>query len=173
MDLLEHSKDAYERELARRDELRRAMDLPLGVCVVIAGALFSLFRIFDWLCSSAWIIWCFGISWALCFIGLIGSVVYLVRSHIGYEYAYVPTSKEIVKYYENLFVYYANVKADGDVDQEVAGYLTGEYSNNAHHNALNNNSKSARLHAAHMCIVFSMIFLAISGAILLVSETVR
>lgn len=173
MDFLTYSKEAYIGELERRDALRRVISLLMGLSIVFAGGLFSLFKNFHWEPTSNWAPALFGISWVIGFIFLGVAVWYLIRSHIGYEYAYVPTPKEIREYHEKLTEYYASGAEEGCPDTDVEEYMAREYADNAHRNALNNNSKSSRLHRASLCLVGTLVFTGIAGLTLLLSEILR
>ena len=105
MDFLSYSKEAYINELDRRDSLRKALSLPMGFSVVFAGGLFSLFKNFNWEQTLTLASILFGFTWVIGFTLLVVAVCYLIRSHIGYEYAYVPTPKEIREYYDKLTEY--------------------------------------------------------------------
>lgn len=173
MDFLSYSKEAYISELERRDSLRRALSLPMGLSIVFAGGLFSLFKHFNWEPTLTWSETLFGISWIMGFTFLMVAVWYLIRSHIGYEYAYVPTPKEIWEYYDKLTEYYASGTEEGCPDTDVNDYMAREYADNAHHNALNNNSKSSRLHRASLCLLGTLVFTGVAGLILIISEIMR
>jgi len=173
MDIFQHSKDEYFCELDRRNELRKALSLPMGLSVIFAGGLFSVLKGFEWASVPICFALLFGISSLLTALSLGVGIYFLVRSHVGYEYAYVPTAKEVRKYYDDLVQYYGAEGNNDRAGEDVIEYLSQEYSENAHHNALKNNSKSAFLHRANLCIVLTLIFLALTGALLLISDFMR
>lgn len=164
MDLIEHSYDAYVRELSRRDELRRALALPIGLSVVLAGAWYSLLGRFDWLAVPEPFSIAFAVLSAVGVLALIAGAHFLICSHVGYVYVYMPTAKEVIGYSDELVDYYqVGNRADLHVEADVVEFLTKEYAENAHENAMNNNTKSKHLHNASVRLVASLVFLAAAG----------
>jgi len=165
MDLIEHSYDAYVRELSRRDELRRALALPIGLSVVLAGAWYSLIGRFDWLAALEPLSIAFTVLSAVGVLALIAGACFLICSHVGYVYVYMPTAKEVLSYSDELVDYYqVGNRTDPQVEADVTEFLVKEYADNAHENAMNNNTKSKHLHNASIRLVASLVFLAAAGA---------
>ena len=164
MDLLEHSYNAYLRELVRRDELRRGIALPIGLSGALAGAWYSLARRFDWIGSTESFVVAFLMVLGL--LTLISGAFFLVRSHVGYVYVYVPTAKEILAYSAELASYHGELsRTSSAVQNDTDEFLEREFANNAHENALNNNTKSKHLHNASVRLVASLGFLVAAGVI--------
>ena len=143
--------------------------------VVLAGALYSLLNTFSWSPCIGVIGYSFGLASLLTGIALILVIVYLIRSHVNYEYAYVPTPKEILEYREKLFEYYQKTNedveaAEKEAERDTVGYLEREFARNAHHNALNNNKKSGYLHTASVFLVVSLIFTMLAGVLVIISK---
>lgn len=175
METFEYCKESYHQELSRRSDLRSALNLPIGLAVVLAGALYSLLNNFSWSSCIGILGYSFGLASLLSGIAL-GLVIFcLIRSHVNYEYAYVPTPREILEYREKLLEYYRDANGDlGDVEKEAEHntimYLEKEFARDAHHNALNNNEKSGYLHTASIFLVVSLIFTMLSGLLVIISK---
>jgi hypothetical protein len=172
MDLLEHSREEYRAELERRNELRRALSIPIGLSVVFAGAQFSLFRAFPSDSAGICVAGAFFVFWAMSLFSLVFVIVYLIRSHIGHDYAYIATPKEILEYREKLQDYYKERGGEDVSDQDIRVYLESEYAQNAHHNSLRNNTKAMNLHKANQGVVVTLVGIALSGIMVLFSDLV-
>ena len=175
MDTLEYCKQSYHYELSRRNELRAALNLPIGLSVILSGAIYTLVVNYNWAESSNIFSYSLGLSFLLSGVFLILVIVRLVQSHVNYEYAYVPTPKEILDYREQLVEYYLKYGMTQDESQELSEqntqvYLEQELAKNAHHNAINNNMKSGHLHNASIYLVFSLVFVMIAGALVIISK---
>ena len=175
METFEYCKESYLHELSRRNDLRSALNLPIGLAVVLAGALYSLLNSFSWSSCIGIIGYSFGFSSALSGIALGLVIFYLIRSHVNYEYAYVPTPKEILEYREKLLEHYRDTKEDlegieKEAEHNTMIYLEKEFARNAHHNALNNNEKSGYLHTASIFLVGSLIFTMLAGILVIISN---
>lgn len=164
MELLEHSYNAYLRELDRRDQLRRALALPMGLTVVLAGTWYSLVGRFAWLGAREELVLAFAGLVALGLIVLAAGALFLVLSHVGYVYAYVPTATEILEYSDKLMDYYqVSTRDDAQVKADIDELLTTEFAQNAHENAMN--TKSKYLHNASVRLVASIGCLVAAGAV--------
>lgn len=175
METFEYCKESYHHELSRRNDLRSALNLPIGLAVVLAGALYSLLNNFSWSSCVGFVAYSFGLASLLSGIALILVIIYLIRSHVNYEYAYVPTPKEILEYREKLFEHYRDTNedvegAEKEAEHDTMGYLEKEFARNAHHNALNNNEKSGYLHTASIFLVVSLIFTMLAGLLVIISK---
>lgn len=170
MNIFEYSKEAYAAELARRSDLRTALGLPMGLSVVLAGAVFTLLGGFEWSAVELWLATLFGIASGMAVVSLGFGIYYLIRSHVGYEYAYIPTAKEVAQYRQDLLEYYGDESDVSKVDQEVEDYIAGECSENAHINSENNDRKSMYLHLANLALVSTLILVAICGALFLIAK---
>lgn len=173
MNLLEHSKEAYSDELERRNELRRAIGLPVGLCVIFSGALFSLFRAFPWHEVPVFYSGMFVLIWVIGVLGLAGAIAYLISCHVGYDYAYMATPKEVREYRKNLIEYYNCSFNDKKLDDEIEEFLEKEYAENAHYNSQQNDKKSARLHRASQYLVVTLGVIALSGFFHLMVQVIR
>jgi len=170
MDLLQHAKESYTHELERRNELRRALSVPVSIAVVFAGAQFSLFRAFPWEVSEWPMAIGFGVTWAVAVLSWIALVVFLIWGHVGYPYAYIATPKELRDYRNELAQHDETAICDEKINAELEQFLEVEYANNAHHNSIKNDKKSAFLHRANQALVVSLLFTAVSGSIVLVAD---
>lgn len=175
METFEYCKESYHHELSRKNDLRSALNLPIGLAVVLAGALFSLLNNYSWPSCAGVVSYSFGLACLLSAVSL-GLVIYkLIRSHVNYEYAYVPTPKEILEYRGSLVEHYRNKTnneedAEKEAEHDAVEYLAREFAKNAHHNAMNNNEKSGYLHEASIFLVASLIFTMLAGLLVIVSK---
>ena len=169
MELLELCKDEYQGELDRRNEIRRSLTLPIGLSVLFGGAIYSLLAGFPWAEVEMLTLKAFltvsipGILfWA-------AAVIFLIRAHVGFSYGYVPTAKEIIEYKEALVLFYGDKGCEDQSQSDVEAYLQSEFSNTAHHNFLNNNSKAAYLHEANRRLVVVLIALGLMSLVHLIN----
>src|SRR5690606_19521491 len=130
----------------RRSDLREALNLPIGLAIVLLGALFVLLDEFAWADCIGIIGYSFGLASILNSIALALVITNLIRAHVNYEYAYVPTPKEMLDYREKLIRFYEGEGNAGDAatlaEKDTVEYMAQEFANNAHINFLNNNQKS-------------------------------
>lgn len=128
MDYFSYAKEAYFDELTRRDEIRRALNIPMALGIVIGGAIFSLLTSYIWPSFSCAANLLFGVSAILASIALSVAIFFLVRTYVSYEYAMVPTAKEILDYREEMKEYLEESNGDLNIlDDEVQIYLTQQY----------------------------------------------
>lgn len=175
METFEYCKESYHHELSRRNDLRSAMNLPIGLAVVLAGVLYSLLNNFSWSSCIGIVGYSFGLASVLSGMALGLVIFYLIRSHVNYEYAYVPTPKEILEYREKLLEHYRDTNEDvegveNEAEHNTMVYLEKEFAQNAHHNALNNNEKSGYLHTASIFLVVSLILTMLSGLLAIIAK---
>ena len=170
MDLLQHAKESYTHELERRNELRRALGLPVSIAVVFAGAQFSLFRAFPWGLTESAIEIGFGVTWSAAVLSWIALVVFLIWGHVGHPYAYIATPKELRDYRNKLAEHDDTSISDENINAELEQFLEAEYADNAHHNSIKNDKKSVFLHRANQALVVSLLFTVLSGSIVLVAD---
>lgn len=167
MNFLDYTKEAYFHELARRDELKRSASVPIGVCVVTAGALYALLSSYDFgTCISALSVGVF-VFLGGCVVFVIASIYFLAVFHAGYEYEYVPTAKELLDYRDKLCAFYERSGSTNDVSDDIVLYLVNAYANCAHRNATNNDQRSGQLYRANRSLVAAIVCLFISGTALL------
>lgn len=165
MELFELCKDEYHGELERRNEIRRSLTLPIGLSVLFGGATYSLLAGFPW--NEVEIVTLKAFM-AVSVPGMVfwtAAVVFLIRAHVGFSYGYVPTAKEINKYKEKLVVFYADGGCEDHSDSDIEAYLQTEFSNTAHHNFINNNSKAAYLHEANRRLILVLIALGLMSLV--------
>lgn len=168
----EYCKESYLHEVSRANELRRSVNLPAGLTVILAGALFSLFKSYSFSATLGVFDFCIivvGFTSAVC---LLGAMLFMVIAHVNYEYAHVPTSKEIMEYKRQYVDYLKKVpggrkKAEHIADLNVVKYLELQFADNAHINAMNNNSKSGYLHEVNIFLVSAVFSLLLTGLLVL------
>jgi len=165
MDFLTHNQKEYIRELERRNELRRSLTLPIGLSILFGGAIYSLMAGFSWSDEPVLAVYAFVTASVPASVFWASAVLFLIKSHIGYEYAYMPTAKELEEYKEKLVDFYKEIAQEDISDQDVRDHLRKEYADNAHHNCLNNNTKAAELHKANVRFVGVLLFLGLMSLI--------
>ena len=168
MDMFAHSRREHLSELERRNELRRSLALPIGLAVLFGGGLYSLLSGFSW--SEVNTITLHAVLFATvpAVVLWVSAVTFVIRSHVGYRYAYIPTAREIFDYKLKLEQFYSQTNKKDESDTDIQAHLLKEYSDNAHHNNMNNNTKSARLHEANIRLVGVLLFLGLMAIISLI-----
>jgi len=105
-------KDAYFNELNLKDNINNSLSIPIGIIIVLWGALFYLLISFNYDCK-VWQIAFFGLfSFTFLISGII-SVVYIIKSYSnvlkGHKYGYLPSLDKILAYQIGLKEYAINV----------------------------------------------------------------
>ena len=160
MEEFDFYKDNYLLELRRKHDLDASIAIPIGIVSIIGSVIFVLLKDLKDFEKDAIFIWLV-LSLGAAVISLVVTVVFLIKSYYNYEYIYVPTSFELKEYQDELISYH-----DGDTDKariEFENYLVSEYAVNAHHNSINNDSKSAYLHNAKSFIIATLVSLLIGS----------
>lgn len=174
MDIFEYCKESYILESSRRNDLRDALNLPIGLSIVLLGAVFALLSQFEWTQYLGVVGYTFGLLSILNSISLALVIANLIRAHVNYEYSYVPTSKEVLEYQTSLISYYQTsgntVEAESLAEADTAKYMAEQFAINAHINFFNNNQKSGFIHASNFYLVASLVITLLSGAIFLLQK---
>ena len=162
-------KELYLFELQRKNDLTNSLAIPIGIVSIIAGALFYIISQISYPFSSIEMleVILFVISTFL----LSTSIYLLIKSYFNYAYGYIPTAQQIEQWRSQLVRYYEDQNTDDaetHADKDVTVFLTSKFAEHAHHNTLNNDSKSTYLHNANLFIISSIIVMFFTGGIFII-----
>lgn len=150
-------KEQYEREFARRTELTNALALPLGVITLIGGgaitAIWEISMPLQTLELAALALF------AITFFFLTRAAVFFWKSYHNYEYRYIATAGEILKWRTETEAYYKRsgvLDSAENADKELAAFLTERRAAAADHNARLNNTKSGLIFRANEFLLWSI-----------------
>lgn len=156
----------YFFELERRHKITSSLSIPVGVLVVLIGAITYLLNNYQFEQD----LYSFAIAFfLLCsIISAIFTIIYLFRSYWSYVYQYLSSPTEYKQYYDELVTYYQeNDTEDYErlAKRDFEEALSENYASATDLNWRNNNRKSATLHKANTSLVWLVIFTFISFVI--------
>jgi len=145
----------YDAEWARTDQLQNAVGTPLGILVLLGGALLVLVQQFK---SDQLVLeYTFWPLYALA-CGAFSVAAYMaVRSYYGYRYSHIPFPSTLVRYYQGLREHHARAGTPGLAETEFAVYLTERYVVAADANSVHNANRSEYLHRANRALIVALI----------------
>lgn len=146
-------KALYLAELARREELNKAIDRPIAIISAFIGVLYFAFA---GLVAPATFLQCAEILLALIIVGLlIVASFFLVRSYYGHTYGFVPTPLDLEDYRAKLEDYHSKYVAcpPEEIAGKVLDHIYSAYIQGGHQNALINDQRSGYLHNAKAMLV--------------------
>ncbi len=168
MNLHDFYQKHYFFEIGRKQQLTRDLTLPVGVIVILIGAIFAITQnIIEQ--NGEWgevLIAVMGFSFLL----LLIAIIYLIRSYVDYGYYYIPTSEEWKKRLDDLEKHYSQHKGN---KQDALDYLekeiNAEYAKSVDINTLSNAKKSEYLHIAKGFLIAPVVLVMFSGLIYVVN----
>lgn len=149
-------KEMHSAELARRDSLNASLSFPVGILTLAGGAVFAMSAKvaapFSGWTAVLGVMLC---AAALC---LAASAFHLIRAYWNYTYKYLPLPDELLKHRNALIRYHFDL---GNTQEEahqkgVTDFLSDLEKTCAEYgriNALNNESKSARIFRANSFLI--------------------
>lgn len=157
-------KDHYFHEIERRRSLQNGLSLPIGIVTILSGILITVTRAFNTPYSDLEFVFLFFVISAV--ISLTTSIVFILKSHIGFTYGYIASPLKLQNYRNELFQYYSSndeKNANRLANENVEKYIFREYAKLADYNAKKNDMKSYNLHCANISIIFALIFCILSS----------
>lgn len=170
-DLNKEYKELYLSELARREELNKAVDRPIAIITAFAGIVYFSVGGFRLPLSAFQ-----GAQLTLAVLAgmlLISAIVCIVCSYYGRVYGYVPTPSELENYRKSLTTYYAddNSVSAADIEEKVLDYVYEAYVTGAHQNASINVERGAWLHRAKtLLVIFALPLIIVLGVLRIISN---
>jgi hypothetical protein len=159
---MEFFKEQYKAEIERKDTLTNSMAIPVGVLTVLGGLLGFLSREFSYEPTNiSRIFVAMLIVSALLFLA---SIVLLFCAYSGYTYSYLPTAKELKKYFDDFSAYLKQAKSPTESDEALAqrakqqfeDMLERRYIDAVTDNSGNNDKKSGYIHWANTCLISAL-----------------
>lgn len=149
-------KELHAAELARRDSLNAGLSFPVGILTLAGGAVFAMSaRV-----SAPFEGWnaVLGVMLFVAAGCLAASAFYLVRAYWNYTYKYLPLPDELLAHRDALVAYHVarNEPLEAAQKKGVADFLSDLEKTCATYgriNALNNESKSARIFRANSFLI--------------------
>jgi hypothetical protein len=163
---LELAKTLYFRELDRRAELDGAPTLRVAVLALLGGVYSYYIQHFQ--ANAGWMSLLFvaGAGGALLFSVL--AVAWIIRSYVGYAWAYLPFAQQLEAHFEELAEYHAQFGAEARTAEEMfETQLRQRLIEAATRNASNNNRRSELMVRASFFLSVAVVFSLISGVPLL------
>ncbi|MCK8515854.1 hypothetical protein M0534_05885 [Methylonatrum kenyense] len=150
-------RDNYHRELARRNDLRAAVNTPVGILALMGSLLAFMFQNYR-----------LGLDLGSAFFGLLSlasglaigvGAFFLARAIHGHTYKHIECAMRLREYHQalgNWHTKYGDGKAAADKDFD--DYLEQSYARAGDHNAQLNEARSADLFRAHRAMIFAAVF---------------
>lgn len=157
-------RQLYDFELAQRDHLISAVNIPMVVATILGSALGTMMMTFPYAKSAG------SSGWAFCglvlvgLLALIAAIFALVRSLVGYEYARTASPKCWQEYFDKLVEMYSTFPEQPFLAQ--AGFDKRFHERLAEatdENSAQNRKRSDFLYKANLCCVVALIAVALAA----------
>lgn len=172
MDIFEHFKNTYHKEVERRATLNGELTIPIGLITVLATGIFYYLTNFDF--SNNRLVTVLFVILLLAGSVLLGAAVYFLLesyniTHAGQqnEYDYLAYPDEQRKYYNDLKAVYIKAGNDDETSETEANkefekYLLDNYINATTKNTRLNDTRSAHLFTSKRFILWALIVLIVA-----------
>lgn len=168
LDLL---KELYFFELNRKQQLESSLVLPVAVLTGLGGAVFSFAKSFRYGSNMKTYVFVAALLGAT--VSLMWVVFYLIRMTHRFTYEILPSSSELLSFYESNRDYYRTVGAEFKADEDFDRELRRAYAKANTKNSQNNVSKAGFLYRAQMGLVSGALFLGVSAIPYFVDEIAK
>jgi len=165
LDQSEFYKDQYDRSLDRKNEINSSLSTPIGILSAIVAGLF--YATTNFVYSDNWILSVIFILIGCCTFYLLSrSIFHLAKAlsdfQHGYQYAYLPMSKGLDDYYQELLQYYqSHNKHIEDAKADFEKYLISLFIEGSDINRRNNEDKMFQRFRCHQFMIYAFISLAL------------
>lgn len=162
MNLLEFYKEQYYKEIERKNEINNSFASPIGVITAIIVAIYYSLTSFDYDIRGAWVpIFFLLLTVCICFlaISLYHLSTGLSKYPEGYDYAFLPRTVELDKYYRDLKEYYKQSGSEDMSDAEFENFLVSELIKCTTINQINNDIKLGHRFYSIRFLILSFIVL--------------
>jgi hypothetical protein len=157
LDLL---KEHYFFELTRKQALESALALPIAVFTGVGGVVVTLSQTFEYKWDS--VTYFFFPLLALTILSLSYTFYYICRASVSHIYQLVPSSSELLDYWEKLKIYYESQTNIVDKStEEFENNLKHTYAETATANKSKNELRANYLYRSNVSLIFSVFFLAL------------
>jgi hypothetical protein len=149
-------KELHNAELSRRDNLNASLSFPVGILTLVGGAIFGMLTKI----SPPFIGWkaVLGVMLIAVAACLVTSAIYLIKAYWGYKYMYLPLPDELLVHRNALVSYHLECNKSESVASKkgIADFQSDLEKTCAAYgriNALNNESKAARIFLANSFLI--------------------
>ena len=166
MDNLDFYQKHYFHELERRHQVTTSLSIPVGILVILIGAVTYFVSSFKFAPDVETAIFALFLTGAA--VGILYCIVFLFRSYWSYEYQYLASLVDFLDYQTKLNEYYrlkSPKKAVQLTHDEFRKRIAERYAHAATRNAANNRQKSASLHKANTGLVWVVCFVLAASPI--------
>lgn len=123
--ILDLLKELYYFELQRKQQLEASLMLPVAVLTGLGGVLFSFARSFAYNYNLKTYV--FAVTLVGATISLMWVVFYLVRATYPFTYEVIPSSTELLSFYDQSKDYYRSVGAEFMADKDFESEMVASY----------------------------------------------
>lgn len=155
-------KEFYFFELDRKQQLESSLVLPVAVLTGLGGVVFSFAKLFRYgfnLKTYVFVVALLGAT-----ISLVWVLFHLIRGIHGFTYEVIPSSQELLSFWEQSKDYYRSLGAEFKADEDFDLEMKRSYAKATSKNGKNNLSKARFLYNANLGLVSAALFLAVSAA---------
>jgi hypothetical protein len=164
-------KSLFECEEARREQLRSAVTMPVGVLTVIVSLLGT--TLVSYWKGSGWLHCLFSAFWITAIVSAIFAVVFLVRSYHGHKYKGMPTPLPLWAYLSALRQWHEKYGSTEQALADFEAYLEHHYATAGDYNTKRNDIRSELLFLANRAVVLTAVFAALAYIPYTVSQLAR
>jgi hypothetical protein len=163
---LELLKTLYFRELDRRVQLDAA-PTPRVAILGIVGGVFTYYtdRLRFTNIPSTWLFLALAVG-AIIFSSL--SIAWIIRSYVGYTWAYLPFADQLASHYQTLVAYHEEYASEtAEPERIFENHLRQRLVEATTQNASNNNQRSELIYRASLFLSVAIVFALLAGLPLL------
>jgi hypothetical protein len=157
---LELLKELYFFELNRKQQIEASLTLPVAVLTGLGGVLFTFARSFGYAYNKKTTV--FVVALIGCTISLVWVFWFLIRATARFTYEVIPSSLELLTFWEESSAYYRTVRTDFKAEVDFESKLKSAYARAGTKNMHNNISKAGYLYKAYMGLVAAALFIGIA-----------
>jgi hypothetical protein len=159
---LDLAKALYFRELDRRTELDGAPTMRVAILALLGG-LFSYYSqrfIVERDLSS--VVFIIGTAGTIFF--AVVAVIWIIRSYVGFTWAYLPFPDQLESHFQALIEYQAQYAFETAPEVLFTAHLRQRLIEAASQNASNNNQRAELIYRASLFLSIAVIFSLVAGA---------
>ena len=159
---LDLAKALYFRELDRRTELDGTPTMRVAILALLGG-LFSYYsQRFVVECDLPSVVFIIGTAGAIFF--AVVAVIWIIRSYVGFTWAYLPFPDQLESHFQALVEYQAQYAFETAPEVLFAAHLRQRLIEAASQNASNNNQRAELIYRASLFLSIAVIFSLVAGA---------
>lgn len=149
-------QQTYFFELERLAKLNSSITIPTGIVTILSGLAAYFFK--SNVLPTGFICVVFGVAFIVLSIALAYAIYSIIRSYYGHRYEYMPTSKDVEKYWNQISQYHRDYpNAESTPEERFSNFLINHLTKCNFINTANNERKSSFLHKAKGAIIIALI----------------